>query len=135
MLPPEEGRRTKGFKEVPACLLSQPSDMPRGTISLPVMPLTSVEIWGLCPQGPFLSPRQQMTCALDNAILIPRLHTEPARPLPPGHLCLGHHVLGTGRSSPACPLLSGQWLVALFLLWPLLFSLGDLGLEVFVTPI
>lgn len=38
--------------------------------------------WKLCPQGPFISLRQQITCAFDNAILFPSIYARPARPLP-----------------------------------------------------
>lgn len=38
--------------------------------------------WRPCPQGPFIFLRQQITCAFDNAILLPNICARPARPLP-----------------------------------------------------
>lgn len=38
--------------------------------------------WRPCPQGPFISLRQQITRAFDNAILLPSIYARPPWPLP-----------------------------------------------------
>lgn len=94
-----------------ASLYCQPSGVPRGTVSRPVIPPTSVEMLGA------MSSRALSFLETTDDLCLGQCHSHSQPAHGTGHLCSGHQVPGTARvAPPSCRRLSGLWW------WPLFYS-------------